>query len=250
MMAEISKRIDLHGQTAIVTGGGRGIGACIARTLAREGANVVVGDVIPTDETVRRIRESGGNAIGVACDITEPGQIDAMIRSALEQYGKIDILVANAGVIRISPFPDIPVEQLRKHLEVNVIGTFLTVQAVYKEMLKQKSGKIICIGSYAAEGCGFSTQIDYAMSKGAVHSLIKSLAKQAAPHGIYINGVAPGTINSDMIAGISVDPETIPLRRLGEPEDIAEGVLYLASPMSNFVTGQILHVNGGVYLGS
>lgn len=249
MMAEPSKPINLHGQTAIVTGGAQGIGACIAKTLAREGAHVVVCDIISSDETVRHIRESGGNAIGVACDITQPLQIGEMIQTTLEHFQKIDILVANAGVIALSSFPDIPAENMRKHLEVNVIGTFVTVQAVYKEMLKQQRGKIICIGSYAAEGCGFSAQIDYAMSKGAIHSLIKSLSKQAAANGIYINGVAPGTINSDMIAGLSIDQETIPLRRLGEPEDIAEAVLYLATSMSNFVTGQILHVNGGVYLG-
>lgn len=248
-MAEISSPINLIGQTALVTGAARGIGACIARTLAREGANVIVSDMISPEETVNQVIQAGREAIGVVCDVTKPDQVSSLVAEAINKFGKIDILVANAGIVKRSTFLEATYEQLQRHLDVNFTGAFLTVQNVYREMVKNRSGKIVCIGSIAAHMGGVSASPDYSASKGAVHSFVRALAREAAPQGIYVNGVAPGPIESEMTSGVNFNAEeAFPLKRMGKPEDIAEAVLFLASSASNYITGTIMDVNGGIYL--
>lgn len=247
-MSEISSRINLADQVAIVTGGARGIGACVAQTLAREGAKVVASDIISPEDTVNQLRKQGKEAIGVVCDVTKAEDVDALVDQAVKHFHKIDILVANAGIVRRSTFSDLSMDSWQRHIDINLTGTFLTVNKVYKEMAKSHRGKIVCIGSIAAHMGGVNSSVDYAASKGGVHSFIKALSREAASEGIYVNGVAPGPVESEMTAGSSYAPENFPLRRMGRPEDIAEAVLFLASPASNYITGTILDVNGGIYL--
>lgn len=249
MNKAISGPINLNGLTAIVTGGAGAIGACVARTLAREGADIVVSDVIPLDSVVSDVKDYGRKSIGIQCDITKPDQVNAMVQGAVAHFGKIDILIACAGIVRRSDFLDMTIKEWNQVMDINLTGMFLTVQSVYRHMEDRQSGKIVCMGSIAGKVGGVIAGADYVASKGGVHSFVKSIAKEAAPKGIYVNGIAPGpTNNSQMTHGIPYQLETIPLKRLGEPEDIAEAALFLASQASNFITGQILNVNGGILM--
>jgi 3-oxoacyl-[acyl-carrier protein] reductase len=248
LKSPVSKPINLQGQTALVTGGARGIGACIARTLAREGANVMISDILATDSIVSEIEKSGRKSMGFTCDITKPDQVNKLVETTLSHFDKIDILIANAGIVKRTPFLDLSLEEWNRVLAVNLTGMFLTVQTVYRHMAERNYGKIVCIGSIAGKVGGINSGSHYVASKGGVHSFIKSLAKGVASEGIYVNGIAPGPINSDMTEGIPYEPETILLGRMGEPEDIAETALFLASQASNFITGQVINVNGGLFM--
>ncbi|MEW9674156.1 SDR family NAD(P)-dependent oxidoreductase [Ammoniphilus sp. 3BR4] len=248
MKKRISGPIQLQGQTAIVTGGARGIGACVARALAREGADVVVSDVLPFESVVSDVEKYGRRSLGIQCDITNPDQVNALVQATVNHFGKIDILVACAGIVRRTNFLELSVEDWNRVMDVNLTGMFLTVQSVYRQMAYQESGKIVCIGSIAGKVGGVIAGTDYVASKGGVHSFVKSVAKEAAPKGVYVNGIAPGPVNSHMTDGIPYRPETVPLQRMGEPEDIAEAAIFLASQASNYITGQILNVNGGILM--
>lgn len=248
-LTKISSRIDLTSQTAIVTGGAKGIGASVARTLAREGANVVVSDIISTENVVNEIVSNGGTAISNLCDITNERQVNKLVNQTIERFGKIDILVANAGIVDRENLADLTIDNWKRVIDVNLTGTFITVQAVYKHMRERRYGKIVCIGSVAGHVGGVISGPHYVASKGGIHSFVKRAAKEAASYGIYINGIAPGPVNSDMTKGWHYKPEEIPLKRLGEPEDIAEAALFLSSQASNYITGIILDVNGGIYMG-
>lgn len=244
----ISGPIHLQGQTAIVTGGARGIGACAARALAREGANVVVSDVLPTETVVAEVEAYGRKALGIQCDITKPNEVQALVQETVKHFGQVDILVACAGIVSRTDFLELSLEEWNRVMDVNLTGMFLTVQSVCRQMSEQESGKIVCIGSIAGKVGGVIAGTDYVASKGAVHSLVKSVAKEAGPKGVYVNGIAPGPVNSLMTEGIPYRLETVPLQRMGEPEDIAEAVIFLASQASNYITGQILNVNGGMLM--
>ncbi|MBI0579868.1 3-oxoacyl-ACP reductase FabG [Neobacillus cucumis] len=248
MKNPISGAINLHGQTAIVTGGARGIGASIVRTLAREGANVVVSDVLPTDAIVSEIKNNGQKCIGITCDVTKQQQIDELIQTTLNHFSTIDIVVAGAGIVERSSLLDLTLEKWNRVIEVNLTGMFLTVQAAYRQMEKKGYGKIVCLGSISGKVGGIISGPHYVASKGGLHSFIKSVAKEAASKGVYVNGIAPGPVKSQMTNGLPYKQESIPLGRLGEPEDIAEATLFLASQSSNFITGQVLNVNGGLFM--
>jgi 3-oxoacyl-[acyl-carrier protein] reductase len=248
MKNSISGAVNLHGQTAIVTGGARGIGASIARTLAREGANVVVSDILSTDQIVSELKNNGHNSIGFSCDVTKPEQIDDLIQTTLNHFSNIDILIAGAGIVKRTPLLNLSLEEWNRVIDVNLTGIFLSVQAVYRHMEKKGYGKIVCLGSISGKVGGIISGPHYVASKGGIHSFIKSVAKEAAPMGVYVNGIAPGPVKSDMTEGFPYNQENIPLRRLGEPEDIAEATLFLASQSSNFITGQVLNVNGGLFM--
>lgn len=246
--AEVSRKIDLTNKVAIITGGANGIGASTARAFAREGAYVVIGDVNPYEDTVNSMKRDGKEVVGTYCDVTNPEDVENLTALTLDEFGKVDILVTSAGICDRSNFASITLEKWKRHLDINLTGTFLPVHSVYKEMVKNKSGKIICIGSVSAQVGGVISGADYVASKGGVHSFIKSVAKEAAQNGIYINGVAPGPVASDMTEGTDYTAINIPLNRMGQPEDIAETALFLASPSSNFITGSVIDVNGGVNL--
>ncbi|MFH1977110.1 MAG: SDR family NAD(P)-dependent oxidoreductase, partial [Pseudomonadota bacterium] len=214
----------------------------------REGADIVACDILPLEDTLAGIPKLQGRALGLKCDVSSPADITATVNRTLKEFGRIDIFVNNAGVMGKTgiPIENITLQDWDFHLNINLKGTFLFCQAVWPTLLKQGGGKIVCLGSIAGKIGGVLAGPDYCASKGGVHALVKSLAKRGASAGIYVNGIAPGPIRTPMTQDEPYKDEMVPLGRLGEPEDIAEAVVFLASAASNFITGTILDVNGGM----
>lgn len=242
-----------EGKTVIVTGAGRGIGEAYALGFARERANVVVVDVVASraESTAKKVEEAGGKSLVQAMDVSKKKDVDAMAEKTVERFGRIDALVNNAGVLFQEPFLTSTEEQYYKIYDVNVKGLFLCAQAVARQMIKQKKGKIINVSSIAAI-VGQANLSLYSSSKGAVLSLTRAMALELAPHNIQVNAILPGTTETPMAADALANPETraqltsgIPLGRLGKPEDHVGAVLYFASEESNWCTGQTLIVDGG-----
>ncbi|WP_257352285.1 SDR family NAD(P)-dependent oxidoreductase [Pseudalkalibacillus decolorationis] len=243
-----SGKIDLSGQVAIVTGASRGIGKAVAISLAREGAEVIASDILPVDDTIESIRTLGSKAIGVTCDITNQEEVDNMVGLAEKEFGKIDILVTCAGLCERTSSDDISHMEWDKVMDVNLKGTFLCCQAVYPKMKANNYGKIVTIGSIAGKVGGVISGPHYVASKGGVHAMVKWFAKDGATHNVFVNSVAPGPVYTDMTSGFPYSDSMAPLQRLGEPEDIAEAVLFLSSQASNWITGITLDVNGGMLM--
>jgi NAD(P)-dependent dehydrogenase (short-subunit alcohol dehydrogenase family) len=245
----------LHGRTAIVTGAGQGIGQSIAIRLAAEGAEVlVVGRSLERlTETVSRIHSAKGKASAVVADITKVDDVARVVDEAIARGG-IDILVNNAAVFDEPPFLEVDVETFRRTFDVNVIGTFLMSQAVAKSMVADRKGSIIHISSIDALGADGPVTA-YTATKAAVVSMARTMAMELSPHGVRINCVAPGFVNTDMVHKTST-PEVlnhmlhnftrVPLRRLVEPDEIAAAVAFLASDDASAMTGTNLIVDGGL----
>ncbi len=242
-----------EGKTVIVTGAGRGIGEAYALGFARERANVVVVDVVASraESTAKKVEGAGGKSLVQAIDVSKKKDVDAMAEKTVERFGRIDALVNNAGALFQEPFLTSTEEQYYKIYDVNVKGLFLCAQAVARQMIKQKKGKIINVSSIAAI-VGQANLSLYSSSKGAVLSLTRAMALELAPHNIQVNAILPGTTETPMAADALANPETraqltsgIPLGRLGKPEDHVGAVLYFASEESNWCTGQTLIVDGG-----
>jgi 3-oxoacyl-[acyl-carrier protein] reductase len=245
----------LKGKTALITGGARGIGAATALLFSREGARVGIVDL--QEEGMKALAEkakSEGLEIATfAGDITKKDHVDRIVSQFVQKLGRIDILVNNAGVVISRPFFEKTVEDWEKTLAVNLIGMFLCCQAAAKHMLAQKSGKIVNISSIRGiEHCGREGVMDYSASKTAVIGLTKTMAKELAPY-INVNTVAPGHTKTEMTAPLPAEVkqnmiEGSYLKRMAEPEDIAKAILFMASEDSNFITGQMLLVDGGFSL--
>jgi len=250
MIAPISGPIDLTDRTAVVTGASRGIGRAVCRAFAREGARVVALDVLSTDDTLSEIGGEGQKAIGLACDVLHEEQTKKAIEQVIERWGRIDILVNNAAILGDSQkeIEKITSDEWDHLMATNLRGTFLVTQAVWPHMKSQGGGKIVCLGSIAGRIGGLLAGPHYCASKGGIHAFVKWAAKNGIKSGIYVNGVAPGPIATPMIENEPYKDEMVPLGRLGQPEDIAEAVIFLASQASNFITGNILDVNGGVLM--
>jgi 3-oxoacyl-[acyl-carrier protein] reductase len=214
MAAPKSGKIDLRGQVAIITGAARGIGRAVALSLAREGADIVASDILSVEETVSMVKQMGRSAIGILCDVTKPEDVQRMVQRTEEEYGKVDILATCAGVCERTIAENVSPEEWDFVLRVNLKGTFLCMQAVYPKMKERVYCKIVAIGSY----------------------------------NVYVNAVAPGPVHTDMTVGWPYQDDMSPLQRLGEPEDIAESVVFLASQASNWITGLTLDVNGGMLM--
>ncbi|MEV1171200.1 SDR family oxidoreductase [Nonomuraea sp. NPDC049784] len=248
----------LAGKTALVTGGSRGIGRAVALRLAAEGALVAVhygGNDEAGKETVARIEEAGGRAFTVRARFGEAGAVDQLfggLTAGLAGRG-LDILVNNAGIASVNPISQVTPEELDRLLAINVTTPFFVIQRALP--LLNEGGRIVNMGSTASR-FAVTTQIGYTISKAALESMAPSLANELGRRGITVNTVAPGAVRTDMTAGYSSVPEVVAgleaitaLGRLGEPEDVADVVGFLAGPQGRWVTGQTIDVSGGTYLG-
>ncbi|NIN00386.1 MAG: glucose 1-dehydrogenase [candidate division Zixibacteria bacterium] len=246
----------LEGRVALVTGAGRGIGKAIAMTFAREKAHVVVNDVCSRNELERVAKEVSafdGENMAIQADVSQYDQVKEMISQIEKTFQKLDILVNNAGVIRRGTIETVTEEDWDQVIRVNLKGTFNCCKAVVDIMKRQRKGKIINVSSVAGKMGDITSAPGYGPSKAAIDGLTKTLARQLAQYGINVNGVAPHAIETEMSAEWSEEKrrsiiEAIPLKRLGKPEDVAEAVLFLASDKADFITGEILDVNGGFFM--
>jgi 3-oxoacyl-[acyl-carrier protein] reductase len=245
--------IDLSGRIALVTGASRGIGKAIAAKLAARGAHVLVA---ARGENARPVADeivaAGGKAEAVALDITEPGACEATVAGALERHGRVDILVNNAGITKDQLLLRMKRDDWDTVLATNLTANFVLTQAVLKPMLKQRGGRIVSISSVVGQA-GNAGQANYAASKAGIIGFSKAVALEVASRGITVNVVAPGLIDTDMTRAITNSAHEewasrIPLKRLGSPEDIAAAVCFLASDEASYITGQVLAVNGGMYM--
>ncbi len=245
--------IDLTGRVALVTGASRGIGRAIAGRLASQGA-LVVAAARGTNAagTVQEIVERGGRAETATVDVTDPASMDALIAGTLAQHGRIDILVNNAGIARDQLMLRMKRDDWDEVISTNLTSAFALTQAVLKPMIRQKGGRIICISSVVGQG-GNPGQANYAASKAGLIGFAKAVAQEVASRNITVNVVAPGLIATDMTRDITEDAHAnwaakIPLKRLGTPDDVAAAVCFLASDEASYITGQVLAVNGGLYM--
>lgn len=246
----------IQGKVAVVTGASRGIGRGIALSLAKQGANVVVnyaGSEAKALEVVEEIKAMGQDAIAVQCNVANNEEVTAMMDLAVKTFGAIDILVNNAGITRDTLLMRMKEEDFDAVVDINLKGVFLCTKAVTRQMFKQKSGKIINISSIVG-AMGNLGQVNYVSAKAGVIGMTKACALEMAPRGINVNAVAPGFIETDMTDELSEDIKTwmldrIPLNSFGKVEDIANAVTFLASDDASYITGQTIHVNGGMYNG-
>jgi 3-oxoacyl-[acyl-carrier protein] reductase len=244
----------LTGQTAIVTGGGAGIGKAISLALAKEGADVTITDVNleTAQQTVQEIEAFGRKSFAAPADVSDSTAVESFINTVVEEFGRIDILVNNAGITRDSLLIRMKDADWESVLKINLTGTFNCTRAVSKIMMKQRSGRIVNMASVIGL-MGNAGQANYAASKAGVIALTKSAAKELASRGILVNAIAPGFIMTRMT---DVLPEQvknemlnrIPLSRFGKPEDVANTVLFLVSDAANYITGQVIQVDGGMVM--
>lgn len=253
---QISGRADLSGQVAIVTGAARGIGQACALALAAEGADIVTADLGACEATLAGIRELGRRSLDVPTDVTRRDAVCQLMARVIETFGRIDILVNNAGTLARVGIEDTTDELWDRDVNTTLHGTFLCIQAVLPHMKERRSGKIVNISSISGKIGGVASRAAgsnrgrsgpaYAAAKAGVLALTRWVAKDVGPDGIYVNAIAPGGIETEMTRGYDYSVENNPIPRMGQPEDVAQAVVFLASQMSNFITGAVLDVNGGI----
>ena len=245
----------LDNRVAVVTGGFRGIGQAIGIALGRAGAHVVAADVLDESvgrEAVARIEQAGGKAEVVRCDVTRSEAVDQVFADLHKRLGRIDILVNNAGIARDQLLMRVSDEDIQKTFAVNVAGAIHCARAAIRPMMRGKHGRIINLASVVAE-LGNPGQTVYGASKAALIGLTKTLAREYASRGVTVNAVAPGYIDTDMTRNLPEEAKKfmlgqVPLGRVGSPEDVAAAVLFLSSDEASYITGQVLRVNGGMYV--
>ena len=243
----------LTGKNALVTGAGRGIGKAIALELAAKGAFVIVnynGSKEAAEQTVAEIKAAGGDAIAYQCSVSDYEACGAMITALIKEYAHIDILVNNAGITRDGLLMKMSEEDFDAVINTNLKGCFNTIRHMSRYFLKQRAGKIINISSVSGI-LGNAGQANYSASKAGVIGLTKAVARELASRGINVNAVAPGFLETDMTDALSDSVKEnlksqIPLGKIGHPQDIAKAVAFLASPDANYITGQVLSVDGGM----
>jgi 3-oxoacyl-[acyl-carrier protein] reductase len=240
----------LDSQTALITGSARGIGRAIALRLAKERAVVGLVDLRDPGHVAEEFEESGLEAVPFSVDITDRQAVNRAVDTMVRRYGRIDILVNNAGIIVRDSIIELSHEDWKRVIDVNINGTFNCCKAVIPHMIGRSYGRIVNITSIAGKMGDITASPAYGTSKGAINTLTKSLARQLASYNITVNAIAPHAIETDMSAEWSEEKrrtvvESIPLKRMGKPAEVAEAVLFLVSDGASFITGEILDVNGG-----
>jgi 3-oxoacyl-[acyl-carrier protein] reductase len=250
----MGEELRLAGKVALVTGAAQGIGRAIALLLAQNSADIVVSDINleKAEETAKEIEGTGQRAMAIKVDVAHSGEVERMVQTILERFGHIDILVNNAGIARDKLILRMTEEDWDAVLNVNLKGTFNCTKAVVRHMSKQRSGKIVSIASVVGE-MGNVGQANYSASKAGVIGFTKTIAREFAQRGINVNAIAPGYVETPMTDALPEKAKEelrrlIPMDRLGRPEDVAEAVLFLVSETSSYITGQVLNVNGGIYM--
>lgn len=247
--------MSFEGKVALVTGARRGIGFAIAKALGKGGAKVAINDVVSPEEmgeTVESLRKEGIDALGYAVDVTARDEIREMVEDIIKRWGHIDILVNNAGITRDALFVRMKDEDWKAVLDVCVQGTYNCTKEVLRYMMKQRYGRVINISSVVGV-MGNAGQTNYSTAKAALLGFTKSLAREVAPLGITVNAIAPGFIDTEMTRRLPEDVRAIwlqqvPMRRWGEPEEVAQLVAFLASQAAGYITGQTIHINGGLFM--
>ncbi|WP_077300271.1 3-oxoacyl-[acyl-carrier-protein] reductase [Virgibacillus pantothenticus] len=245
----------LTGKNALVTGASRGIGRAIALELAKQGANVAVnyaGSEAKAEAVVNEIQQLGRQAVKIQADVADEADVKAMIKEVVSQFGTLDILVNNAGITRDNLLMRMKEAEFDEVINTNLKGVFICTKAVTRQMMKQRSGKIINVASIVGVS-GNPGQANYVAAKAGVIGLTKTTAKELASRNIHVNAVAPGFISTDMTDALSEEQHKdmltmIPLQRLGAPEDVAKVVRFLASEDADYITGQTIHIDGGMVM--
>ena len=246
--------MDLTGKVALVTGAAQGIGKAVAMLLAQRGADIIISDINleKAEETSKEIATLGPRAMAIRANVAVVEEVEKMVQAIIERFGQIHILVNNAGIARDKLLLRMTEEDWDLVLDINLKGTFNCTKAVIRYMSKQRYGKIVNIASVVGE-MGNAGQANYSASKAGVIGFTKTIAREFASRGINVNAIAPGYIVTPMT---EVLPEKakedlkrmIPMERLGQPEDVAQAALFLVSEASNYITGQVINVNGGIYM--
>ncbi len=247
--------LDLGGKVAIVTGGSRGIGRACSLALARQGAYVALsyaGNEAAASETLAAIRTAGGDGETARFDLSSHEAVDAFVQDLVKRKGRLDILVSNAGIAMDQLLLRVKPEEVDKTFATNVSGAIWCAKAAVRVMMKKRTGRIIHLSSVVAES-GNPGQAVYSASKAALLGLTKTLAREYASRGITVNAVSPGFIATDMTSGLPEEAKAAivaqtPLGRIGTPEEVAAAVVFLASDEASYITGQVLRVNGGMYV--
>ena len=251
---------DLNSRVALITGAGRGIGRAIAEALAEAGASIAALDLVEPTDSVAAVQVQGRDAIALAADVSRRADVERAVGRTTDRFGRIDVLVNNAGVLERATLEELDDDTFQREVDVIARGTYLCTQAVYDLMKRQGGGKIVNISSISGKLGGAVSGTPshgsaagrsgpaYALAKGGVIAFTKWVAKDAGRYGIHVNAVCPGPIESEMTRGYDYGVGAQPIARMGQAQDVAQAVVFFASQMSNFVTGQTLNVDGGILM--